>query len=160
QAHQSRPALVPGLGGEPSRLASDHQLLVGRDHPYLDRARADEAFAAAGLGVQLGVERETAPAHALADLRAHVGRVLADAAGEAHGAGATERGQVRAEILLRAIAEHLDGQPRARVARASLDQVAHVTRPSGDAGEPGTLVEPALDLVDGRVLALDELADQ
>src|SRR5262249_28002931 len=44
--------------------------------------------------------------------------------------------------------------------RASLDQVAHVTRASGDARQPRPLVEPALDLVDRYVLALDELPDQ
>src|SRR5436309_2732955 len=59
----------------PRRLPRDDQFFVGGNHPGLDAPvrRADEALGAAGTRIPLGIEREPAPRHALADGGAHLG---------------------------------------------------------------------------------------
>ena len=62
-------------------MASDHDLLVGRQRP--DRYRAPRrADARATRGVRRGIEHEPEPCRLLADPRADFRGMLADAAGE------------------------------------------------------------------------------
>src|SRR5262245_36711390 len=109
-------------------VARDHHLLVGRDDEGADRRACgtDAALPADDLGIERGVEREPAPRHPRADLGPDFRRVLADAGREDDGLGASEGGQIRAQIFAGAIAEDLDGQPGTAIVRAPGQEVAHV----------------------------------
>src|SRR5215212_8745457 len=79
------------------RVPRDHQLLVGRDYPRRDLAsrRGDSRAAAV---VRLGVEFYAEPARSLADARAYLGRVLANACGEDQPVHAAQHGGQRADL--------------------------------------------------------------
>ena len=62
-------------------------------------------------------------------LRTHRRRVLAYATGKDDGIGSVERGQIRPDVLLHAVAENVDRHCRARVALAAMfEQKPHVGR--------------------------------
>src|SRR6478736_6200096 len=119
-------------------MARDHQLFVGGDHPRGDPARsAADARTVRGvrLRVELDAEPRRLPAHALADRRG----ALADAGGEDDGVQAAERGGERAELAPDAIDEEFHRELRA--GRFGLEELAHIARNSGNAEEPGLLVD-------------------
>ena len=86
--------------------------------------------------------------------RANLRRVLADAAGEDDRVRAVHRGQVRAEVLLDAIAEHVDRETCAAVVVLVLlgQQLAHVVREAGQPEQSRLLVEHRVQLVQRQPL--------
>ncbi len=65
--------------------------------------------------VSLRVEFDAEPSQSVADARANLRRVFADAAGEDDSVRAVQRGQIRADVFSRAVAENFDGEPRPSV---------------------------------------------
>jgi hypothetical protein len=115
-------------------------------------------LAATGRGIARGIQREADPVHAGADAP-HFGSVPADAAAEHDGISAswTARG---AEAICEPGAEDVHCQPRSGVLPLVREQVPHVLAPAGEPEQPGALVEPPLDLLNGHVLRAREVADE
>ena len=105
------------------RVAGDHQLLVGRDHP---RRRGAAPGADAGPAPLVGdfIEAEPEPRRIPAHTRTDRRGVLADPAGEHEGVEAAESGGERAELAADSIDEHGERPGRAgRVAREKVTDV-------------------------------------
>src|SRR5665213_2658112 len=149
-----------------ARLACHDQLLIGRNDPQL-HARSigvKTALGAVGqLRVAFGIHLDTEPVHASADAFADGRCVLADTAREDDGVNAIECRDVRADVLARAIAEHIDCEPRTAVAVnvLLLQEIPHVGCESGEAEQTGLFVEHRLDVVAAQpFLGSDEVEDR
>src|SRR5687768_3169433 len=91
-------------------VAGDEQLLVGGDDVDGEAraVAADEPLAPRGRRlVRRRVQPDAHPAQALADARAHLRRVLADAAREDQRVRAPHRRQIRADVLAHAVTKNL-----------------------------------------------------
>src|SRR5687767_15456871 len=103
------------LTAAPGRRARQARHDVSRNHALFVRwndvdahpgpVGADHAFHAHRRAVSVIVETKAAPFHVLADPCAHARVVLADPAREDHRLRSAERGEVRAHVLARPIAE-------------------------------------------------------
>ncbi len=95
-------------------VARDHQLLVGRNHPYWNAAACRADARPGGLiggRIELDPEPGGIAANALADRCC----VFADAAGEHQRIEAAERRCERTKFASYAIYEEVDGLPGARI---------------------------------------------
>ena len=131
-------------------LDGDLQFLVGGNHEDLQRGvRTLQFDGVVGTdAVLFGVEADAEVLEAGADAFAHGLGVLADAGGEDDGVEVGHDRHVRTDVLLHAVAEHLEGGLGEFVALAGgFDDFAHVVD-AADALEAGLLVEGGEHLVD------------
>lgn len=100
----SRPPLIK----QPTRMSSDHQILVGQDHPggYC-RVRQRNARAAGDVG--RFVEHDAEPARITAHTDTDFRSVLPDPAGQDERIEPAQRGSERAQLPADAIDEQIDG---------------------------------------------------
>src|SRR6266550_6125696 len=131
------------------RLLGDLQLLVGghREDGHLRIVRGEKAWLARGGLVARRVDADAEPLEPAERLRAHAGRVLADAGGEDDRVEPAERCVVGADVLPDAIAVHIERELGGVV--SGFGPPHHVTDVvvAADPLEAGLLGEQDLDLL-------------
>ena len=106
------------------------------------------------------IQRDAQEGKAIADVRAGLRVVFADAGGENQGVHAVHRGGVRADLLADHIGPDLqrgDGVLIARLGGAA--HIAHVAGEAGEAQQAALFVEQGVHFLDGDLILLHDIVD-